>query len=437
MRMKKFITLIVLLMGMVGTASAVEISNISLKVKSGDNWLSYDFTKKDGYTFYIELSDQTSINILKAGTLEFKLDVGWTNWVGAFANYENVTTTKCVAKNEAYDSPTFKIAQSSKAQKLSIYVKWVEHETNNWQFYVTGLAIEDEYDVTFDKSTSTTWTDCYCYYASVNDHVFCPWPGKVMTLSSETIYKATIPSNTSLLVFSDNGSNKTSDFEVVKNGHYEYKAYENDNTKYNPQGVTTSITSVGYATFSSTKALDFNSEGTIEPCKASVNERGLITYTPVTSVAANEGVFLRRKDGTKTSASSVIPLHANQSVEANASNDFKAITSKTKLDQTAESKTNYILTNRKADGTPGPLGFYKVNTSGSWCAAGTAYLATSVTPAIARIYFPLEDETESVESIAAEQKSMDAPIYDLQGRCVTAPQKGLYIVNGKKIVINK
>jgi hypothetical protein len=37
----------------------------------------------------------------------------------------------------------------------------------------------------------------------------------------------------------------------------------------------------------------------------------------------------------------------------------------------------------------------------------------------------------------AATTNSDAEVYDLQGRQVTNPTKGLYIVNGKKVFINK
>jgi hypothetical protein len=86
------------------------------------------------------------------------------------------------------------------------------------------------------------------------------------------------------------------------------------------QSITASISSVGYATFSSTKALDFSKESTIEACKASVDGSGNITYSPVTSVAAGEGVLLRRADKTIAAASSVIPLNEDQEIDANEDN---------------------------------------------------------------------------------------------------------------------
>ncbi len=48
--------------------------------------------------------------------------------------------------------------------------------------------------------------------------------------------------------------------------------------------------------------------------------------------------------------------------------------------------------------------------------------------------FTFDGETTAVQSVAVSQQQAEQ-VYDLQGRRVSQPQKGLYIVNGKKIVV--
>ena len=45
------------------------------------------------------------------------------------------------------------------------------------------------------------------------------------------------------------------------------------------------------------------------------------------------------------------------------------------------------------------------------------------------------DETTALKLVNCEDRKVDSGIYDLQGRKVSNPTKGLYIVNGKKVVI--
>ena len=85
----------------------------------------------------------------------------------------------------------------------------------------------------------------------------------------------------------------------------------------------------------------------------------------------------------------------------------------------------YVLAN-KGEG----VGFYKWN--GGLLGAGRVYVEA---PAAARDFLGFDDETTGVVSVAKPQTTNTAEYYDLQGRKVAQPTKGLYIVNGKKVVI--
>ena len=80
------------------------------------------------------------------------------------------------------------------------------------------------------------------------------------------------------------------------------------------------------------------------------------------------------------------------------------------------------------------VGFYKLS-SGGTIGANKAYLTYS---AGAREFF-LFDETTGIISVNGSGLMVNGSdgCYDLQGRRVANPTKGLYIVNGKKVFINK
>lgn len=222
--------------------------------------------------------------------------------------------------------------------------------------------------------------------------------------------------------------------------------YQVDNLKYSFKGNTTvkqlyyyvpatvsvPISTYGYATLCPTYNLDFSEAEDIEACKAAVDNTGKITYTVVNTVAAGEGVLLRSKAGGE--ATEAIPVIA--SATANEDNAFVGITEKQQLAQTETVDetpyTRYILSVKND-----VMGFYKVNTAGSWVSAGTAYLrvASSVEPANARGFYPLwSDETTDIRTTGNTQHS-DGSYYNLQGQRIAQPARGLYIVDGKKVVI--
>jgi hypothetical protein len=79
------------------------------------------------------------------------------------------------------------------------------------------------------------------------------------------------------------------------------------------------------------------------------------------------------------------------------------------------------------------VGFYKT-TKAFTVGANTAYI--EALPTTARfIGFDFDDEvTTAIEGIAAE-KMNNGEVYNLQGQRVVKAQKGLYIVNGKKVLV--
>ena len=110
-------------------------------------------------------------------------------------------------------------------------------------------------------------------------------------------------------------------------------------------------------------------------------------------------------------------------------NLMKPILAEQKLEQVSGS-TRYILAK------PGnSVGFYKVNSNGSWVNAGTAYLEVP-TPQQggAPDFIPLDGGTTGIANISNETMR-DNQYYTLDGRRVAEPTKGLYIVNGKKVII--
>ena len=79
------------------------------------------------------------------------------------------------------------------------------------------------------------------------------------------------------------------------------------------------------------------------------------------------------------------------------------------------------------------VGFYKLSSTGT-IGANKAYLTYSGSGAPSFLNF-VEGNVTGIEMPKAETTNSDAEVYDLQGRRVANPTKGLYIVNGKKVVI--
>jgi len=83
------------------------------------------------------------------------------------------------------------------------------------------------------------------------------------------------------------------------------------------------------------------------------------------------------------------------------------------------------------------LGWYWGAANGAAFTIGThkAWLALTNAQAAAARFFLLEEDATDIYSAKSQQPIANGQYYDLQGRKVAHPTRGLYIVNGKKVVI--
>jgi len=182
-----------------------------------------------------------------------------------------------------------------------------------------------------------------------------------------------------------------------------------------PATVSKSITAAGYATFCSEYALDFTDVDGLTAYIAKTDGEKDITFKPVTTIPANTGVLLQGNKGDYN-----IPVIA--SADAVVGNVFVGV-----LTSTEVAADNFVL----MDGTNG-VGFYSTPDAFT-VGANTAYLPASVASGRSFIWFE-ESGTTAIQ--APVVKNLNAgEIYTLGGQRVAKPTKGLYIMNGKKVVV--
>lgn len=203
------------------------------------------------------------------------------------------------------------------------------------------------------------------------------------------------------------------------NGTYGFACYSTSTggalSLYKMVSESISITAAGYATYCSTNALDFTNIEGLTAYKATVADKQ-VSFTEVNQVPAGEGVLLKGTDGTYT-----IPVltHA-KAIE----NDFEGVT-----EATEKEAGIFVLMNPV--GGKG-VGFYKT-TQPFTVGANTAYLPALAGGNGTRTFIGL-DEATAIEGVAAE-KVNNGEVYNLQGQRVVKAQKGLYIMNGKKVLV--
>ncbi len=180
------------------------------------------------------------------------------------------------------------------------------------------------------------------------------------------------------------------------------------------------------STFCSNKSLDFSQTEGLRAYIAAGYNKGTVMLMRAKYVPAGEGVILMGEPGSYNVYTT--------STKVYYSNMLKGVLEPTVIDPTDGDKTNFILTN----GSTG-IGFYAVSNSGE-LAAGKAYLQLP-TDAFAQsgkaVNFVFDDQTTGIFNTTVED--VNDGYYTLDGvRLDTRPtDKGIYIHNGKKIVITK
>ena len=183
--------------------------------------------------------------------------------------------------------------------------------------------------------------------------------------------------------------------------------------------VTCTIPSSGVGTFCSEYPLDFTGTGVDAYIITGDITEGKIEATPVSGVVpARTGIIVK---GTAGAHSINVSAAATAKVDGN---ELVGVTVATVVDPTGDTGNSYYV---MKDGALHP-----VTTSGT-ISANHAYLKIAEGGS-APLFLIFGDETTGINKVVLPT-SNDGVFYDLQGRRVAQPTKGLYIVNGKKVIM--
>ena len=181
--------------------------------------------------------------------------------------------------------------------------------------------------------------------------------------------------------------------------------------------ISKSISEAGYATLYSDKALDFNNVEGLKAYIITAANGDKLTTQKVTKIPANTGVLLEGEAGTYD-----IPVAASD--EPVEGNRFEGV-----LEATEKEAGIFVLMNSTAG-----VGFYKTSNTFT-VGAGTAYLPADIVPAEVKALRINQEGTTAIQGIDSEVNEANAEIYNLAGQRVVAPTKGIYVINGKKVMV--
>lgn len=230
----------------------------------------------------------------------------------------------------------------------------------------------------------------------------------------------------------DVGSSATwtkAEFDIVGGTKY---WFWNDNRTFKVCGFAFTptfgvhITSAGYATFGNYSASNLQAPESVTVYAAAYDEENnnvVLNEVSNRIIPAGQGVIVKAAEGNYPFSTTATDW------EYTGTNDLVAQTSTATLAQTDGSKTNYILAS--------DLKFYAVDGT-SAMTAGKAYLSIARDATSRGIDVVFGDgETTGINMVQGSGSKVQGAeaYYNLAGQRVSQPTEGLYIVNGKKVII--
>ena len=170
-----------------------------------------------------------------------------------------------------------------------------------------------------------------------------------------------------------------------------------------------------YATYVAPADVDFTTVEGVEAFAATISpKKTYVQLTPVTTVPAGTAVVV------KAEKAATFAITKTEGAVLGAENDLVAA-----VDDVTADGTQYILA-KKEEG----VGFYK---AGGTIAAGKGYLAVGGA-GVKGFYGFDDDDATGIDGIGNGQLTIGNEIYNVAGQRVSKMQKGVNIVNGKKIL---
>ena len=392
--------------------------------------------------------------------------------MGAWADEVSVSTTTTwtfdgLTASTVYNSLTvidgYYLRTSSSAPNRSFTVTGGDEQTlvfsDNYTVKVTNYIVSNgamqNYNDTYLLATQTAGNDAM---VSSKHVASCSFAFNASVAGTVYVYGTNADDNKKLrIIFTDGENKKTTDktnsgalaltevsYTSTKAGSFFIGGPESTFRIYAVRFVPTSekksawvyVGSTGYATFGNTSGGHLILPSGLKAYKAKASDSGhSVTLTEVSGIRSAAGYIVKGTANTNYGFESTdVDPGGNSGTElVRASSDMNPF-NPTNGDTGDALRYHYILGN---DG--GTAKFFVPSGEGT-LKKGKAYLATKteLTPETGARGFDIifdEGETTGISAALMNNERMNNEVYNLSGQRVAQPTKGLYIVNGKKVII--
>ena len=395
---------------------------------SSDN-ATYDISLTTGGEVQINIDPYTNVTISEDATYT-------TNYNPYGNSYKHSTSQMIYTQSEIGSAGTihaiaFKVASASELTTTSVKI-YLGHKTNATFSSTTdnvpagNLTLVYEGAPTLGKKTG--WEKLEFNQSDFNyngtDNLVVVVCRSSTSYNTSLYYNYKSISNTTLYRRSDTYS----EYADISNTSNSYSSSSNRPSVKFWKNIT--INNEGddgyYSTYydSSTNRLaDSDTEVYIGALNVAKTEL-ILTKVDDRIIKAGEGVILKRATN---SAATLTPINTESAADY-TSNDLTGVDVSTA--KNTISGTVYVLS--KVNNV---VGFYQY--TGANLGAHKAYLGISGSNNAPAYTFSFGDNdgTTGINDVRSQKEDGRGDVYDLQGRRVAQPTKGLYIVNGKKIII--
>ena len=216
-----------------------------------------------------------------------------------------------------------------------------------------------------------------------------------------------------------NSANNPPIFSCYASGQQDVYLYEKVETT--PTSQTVTVSAAGYATMVANADLEIPAG--VEVYAVTINSGATSAHLELVEdgIPTGEAVLVKASEGDYEFT------HASVSVSKITNNDLKAATV---AFNPSKANTIYCLAKK---GNPAAVGFYPVATTVT-IPVGKAYLEVTSGEAPVKGFYGFDDDDATGINEELRMKNEESSIYNLAGQRISKMQKGINIVNGKKIL---